>query len=134
MDPNPHAVEAPERGEVQPAQLEPAGNGASPITDVLPLPHEQIARFSRLCELFTTPRRTEIFHVLSLRPSTPSELNTLGLKLSFSGISQHLGTLKEADLVLPERNAQSITYRINPEIVREFRDLVDELLPEQIGA
>lgn len=130
MDPSPVAVEAPGSEDVQTGS--PTVSTFPSISQVLPLPYEQIARFSELCELFTAARRSEIIHVLSLRPSTPSEINSLGLKLSFSGISQHLSKLQGAGLIQAERNAQSITYRICPEVLREFRDLIEVVLPQKM--
>jgi DNA-binding transcriptional ArsR family regulator len=99
------------------------------ISRLLPLPFSRIDRFSELCEIFTASRRTGLIHVISRRPSTPSELNTVGLGLSFSGVSQHLSKAKSGGWILEERNGQSITYRINPLMVEEFRSLIDTVLP-----
>ena len=100
-----------------------------PISSLLPLPLSSIHRFAELCEIFTASRRAGLLHVLAQRPSTPSELNSLGLGLSFSGVSQHLGKAKSAGWIQEERNAQSVTYSINPERVEEFRELIDIVLP-----
>lgn len=100
-----------------------------PLITLVTLPLADLYRFSRLCEIFTAPRRAGLLHVLAQRPSTPTELNTLGLGLSFSGVSQHLGKAKSAGWIEEQRNAQSTTYRINPDIVKEFRALIDIVLP-----
>lgn len=90
---------------------------------------EQIGRLSTLCELLSTPRRTEIAHILHLRAATPSELDTISLLSTRSNISQHLSILKKAGAVLEERNGASITYRMNPDFVHEIHELINMILP-----
>lgn len=122
MAPTPPVVEAPESGEAHELPI-------VSISASLPLPLAEIDRFAELCEIFVAAKRAALIHVLAQRPSTPSQLNRLGLPLSFSGVSQHLGKAKSAGWLVEERNAQSVTYRINPETVEEFRELIDIVLP-----
>lgn len=54
------------------------------------------------------------------------------LEMSPSAVSQHLRVLRDADLVVPEKEGYYVHYRLNTETLREWRRVTNDLLtPEE---
>ncbi len=87
---------------------------------------------ARVCKTLASPVRMEIIYALKGGERTVTELvKTTGL--TKSNISQHLGLLKNADMVKSRREGVNIYYSIaSPKIVEACR-LMREVLMEQIS-
>jgi DNA-binding transcriptional ArsR family regulator len=68
--------------------------------------------------------RRDILRMLSARPHTQNELVDR-FALSQPAISRHLSVLRQAGLVLAERQGQSVVYTLDTTV---FQDLVRALL------
>ena len=98
---------------------------------------QQVKIFSALAD----PTRLELVKILC-HQNLPNPLcvNALSglLGVSQSAISQHLRVLKATDLVKGERRGNHIHYWINPDIAKNYHELlriilgVEEAIPEQI--
>lgn len=70
------------------------------------------------------PTRREILELLRSGPRTSGEIADK-FKTSWATISRHLGVLKDAELILAERNGQHIVYELNTTV---FQDVVEHLI------
>lgn len=70
------------------------------------------------------PTRREILRLLRDGPKTSGEIAE-HFPTAWATISRHLGALRDAGLILSERNGQQIVYELNTTV---FQDLVDHLL------
>ena len=75
------------------------------------------------------PTRRDILRLLRDGPQTSGEIAER-FTTAWPTISRHLGVLKEAGLVLAERNGQQIVYELNTTVVEEvLQHLLDWLGP-----
>ena len=70
------------------------------------------------------PTRRAIFEHLGAHPSAVGELAE-HLPVSRPAVSQHLKVLKEAGLVLEQRDGTRHVFRLNPEGIAEARDYLE---------
>jgi DNA-binding transcriptional ArsR family regulator len=70
------------------------------------------------------PTRRRILQLLRNGPLTSGDI-AARFETAWPTISRHLSVLREADLVLAERNGNSIRYELNTTV---FHDVVDGLL------
>src|SRR5947209_819051 len=70
------------------------------------------------------PTRREILHLLRDGPKSSGEIAE-HFPTAWATISRHLGALRDAGLILSERNGQQIVYELNTTV---FQDLVEHLL------
>jgi DNA-binding transcriptional ArsR family regulator len=70
------------------------------------------------------PTRREILRLLRDGPRTSGEIAD-EFPTAWATISRHLGALRDAGLILSERNGQQIVYELNTTV---FEDLVNHLL------
>lgn len=70
------------------------------------------------------PTRREIIRLLRNGPRTSGEIAER-FDSTWATISRHLGVLKDAKLILAERDGQFIRYELNMTV---FHDAVDQLL------
>lgn len=70
------------------------------------------------------PTRREILSLLRGGPRTSGEIAG-HFSTSWATISRHLGVLRDAELILAERDGQFIRYELNTTV---FQDLVQQLL------
>lgn len=70
------------------------------------------------------PTRREIIRLLRAGPRTSGEIAER-FDTTWATISRHLGILKDARLILAERDGQFIRYELNLTV---FQDAVDQLL------
>ena len=70
------------------------------------------------------PTRREIFELLSERPASVGDLAAL-VPVSRPAVSQHLRVLKDAGLVMDERDGTRRIYRLDPDGVAEMRAYLD---------
>ena len=70
------------------------------------------------------PTRREILELLREGPRTSGEIAEK-FSTSWATISRHLSVLKDADLILAERNGQHIVYELNTTV---FQDVVEHLI------
>ena len=70
------------------------------------------------------PTRREILRLLRNGPKTSGEIAD-EFPTAWATISRHLGALRDAGLILSERNGQQIVYELNTTV---FEDLVNHLL------
>lgn len=70
------------------------------------------------------PTRREILRLLRNGPKTSGEIAE-EFPTAWATISRHLSVLREADLILSERNGQQIVYELNTTV---FDEVVTHLL------
>jgi len=70
------------------------------------------------------PTRREILKLLRAGPRTSGEIAER-FPSTWATISRHLGILKDAKLVLAERDGQSIRYELNTTV---FQEVVEHML------
>lgn len=70
------------------------------------------------------PTRRDILRILRSGPRTSGEIASR-FDSSWPTISRHLAVLREAGLVVAERNGQEIHYELNTSV---FQDLVQHLM------
>jgi DNA-binding transcriptional ArsR family regulator len=70
------------------------------------------------------PTRREIIRLLRAGPLTSGDI-AAEFESSWATISRHLGILRDAGLVLAERDGQFMRYELNLTV---FQDAVDQLL------
>ena len=70
------------------------------------------------------PTRREILELLRSGPRTSGEIAEK-FTTSWATISRHLSVLKDAGLILAERNGQHIVYELNTTV---FQDVVENLI------
>jgi DNA-binding transcriptional ArsR family regulator len=70
------------------------------------------------------PTRREILELLRDGPRTSGEIAEK-FSTSWATVSRHLSVLKDADLILAERNGQHVVYELNTTV---FQDVVEHLI------
>jgi ArsR family transcriptional regulator len=70
------------------------------------------------------PTRREILEMLRSGPRTSGEIAEK-FSTSWATISRHLSVLKDAGLILAERNGQHVVYELNTTV---FQDVVENLI------
>ena len=70
------------------------------------------------------PTRREILKLLRNGPKTSGEIAER-FPTAWATISRHLAVLRDADLILSERNGQQIVYELNTTV---FEDVVNHLM------
>jgi ArsR family transcriptional regulator len=70
------------------------------------------------------PTRREILELLREGPRTSGEIADK-FSTSWATISRHLSVLKDAGLILAERNGQHVVYELNTTV---FQDVVENLI------
>ena len=70
------------------------------------------------------PTRREIIRLLRDGPRTSGQIAEQ-FPVAWATVSRHLGVLRDAGLVLAERDGQQVVYELNTTV---FSDLVDHLI------
>jgi ArsR family transcriptional regulator, arsenate/arsenite/antimonite-responsive transcriptional repressor len=70
------------------------------------------------------PTRREILELLRSGPRTSGEIAEK-FSTSWATISRHLSVLKDADLIIAERDGQHVVYELNTTV---FQDVVENLI------
>ena len=70
------------------------------------------------------PSRREILRLLRDGPKTSGEIAE-HFRSAWPTVSRHLAVLRDAGLILSERNGQQIVYELNTTV---FQDLVEQVL------
>ena len=70
------------------------------------------------------PTRREILELLRSGPRTSGEIADK-FNTSWATISRHLSVLKDAELILAERDGQHVVYELNTTV---FQDVVENLI------
>ena len=70
------------------------------------------------------PTRREILELLRSGPRTSGEIAEK-FSTSWATVSRHLSVLKDADLILAERNGQHIIYELNTTV---FQEVVEHMI------
>jgi ArsR family transcriptional regulator, arsenate/arsenite/antimonite-responsive transcriptional repressor len=80
------------------------------------------------------PTRREILELLRSGPRTSGEIADK-FKTSWATISRHLSVLKDASLILAERNGQHVVYELNTTVFQEVvENLIKLLSPRRSNA
>ncbi len=79
---------------------------------------------NRVFRALADPTRREILALLRRGPHTSGEIAD-AFKASWPTISRHLGVLRDAGLILAERDGQRVRYELNTSVVE---DLVQHVL------
>jgi DNA-binding transcriptional ArsR family regulator len=78
----------------------------------------------KLYKALADPTRRQILSLLREKDRTAGDL-AAEFPIAFASVSHHLGTLKEAGLVLAVREGQFIRYSLNTTV---FQELVEQLI------
>ena len=70
------------------------------------------------------PTRREILELLRSGPRSSGEIAEK-FRTSWATISRHLSVLKDAELILAERNGQHVVYELNTTV---FQEVVESLI------
>lgn len=70
------------------------------------------------------PTRREILELLRAGPRTSGEIAEK-FSTSWATVSRHLSVLKDAELILAERDGQHVVYELNTTV---FQDVVEHLI------
>lgn len=65
------------------------------------------------------PTRREILQMLRAGPRTSGDIASQ-FQSAWATISRHLGVLRDAELILAERDGNSIRYELNTTVIQEF--------------
>ena len=65
------------------------------------------------------PTRREILKLLRAGPLTSGDI-AAHFPSAWATISRHLGLLRQADLIVPEKNGTSIKYELNTTVLHEL--------------
>jgi ArsR family transcriptional regulator, arsenate/arsenite/antimonite-responsive transcriptional repressor len=86
-------------------------------------------KIARIFKVLSMDTRVRMIEHLKRRPLC---VNALAQKLDISpsAVSQHLRILRDADIVIADRQGYFIHYRINYEIFKLWRKLADEFFKE----
>jgi ArsR family transcriptional regulator len=95
--------------------------------------HEKIFEIqAELCRAMGNPLRMEIVHLLRNGPLNVNEI-TSAVEQHQATVSRNLTILRNAGIVLTQRDGNNILYRVaNPKLV-DVCNLMREVLIEQIG-
>jgi len=85
------------------------------------------AEAARLAKALGHPARVAIVRMLIECGECVCGTIVEGLPLSQATVSQHLKVLKEAGLIRGEIDGPRVCYCINPEAVKRFKTLLDQL-------
>jgi DNA-binding transcriptional ArsR family regulator len=75
------------------------------------------------------PTRREIIRLLRDGPRSSGEI-AARFPTSWATVSRHLAVLREAGLILQERNGQHVNYELNTTV---FQDLIEHLMGWGVG-
>lgn len=78
-----------------------------------------MADYNLLFKALSDPTRRKILELLKEQDRTAGEIADF-FSISKPSISHHLAQLKQADLVLDERQGQNIVYSLNTTVFQEF--------------
>jgi DNA-binding transcriptional ArsR family regulator len=67
------------------------------------------------------PTRREILRLLRAGPRSSGDI-AAQFPTAWATISRHLGVLRDAELILAERNGNSIAYELNTTVLQEFTE------------
>jgi ArsR family transcriptional regulator len=88
--------------------------------------------YANLCKGLADPKRLLIIETLRERPLTVSEISA-ELELPQSNVSQHLGILRQREIVRTRRRGSNVFYSLaNPKIL-DALDLLREVMTEQLA-
>src|SRR5438876_617067 len=94
------------------------------LVNVLIIQYSMMAPSNGAFRALADQTRREILRMLRGGPRTSGEIAS-GFDSSWPTISRHLAVLREAGLVIAERNGQEIYYELNTSV---FQDLVQYLM------
>ena len=93
-----------------------------------------MANYNLLFKALSDPTRRKILELLKEQDRTAGEIADF-FSISKPSISHHLAQLKQADLVLDERQGQNIVYSLNTTVFQEFlRFFLDLTTKEEVEA
>ena len=73
------------------------------------------------------PTRREILQLLRAGPLSSGEI-AASFDSAWPTISRHLGVLRDAELILAERNGNSIEYELNTTVMQDLMESVFNLM------
>ena len=84
----------------------------------------------KVFEAISDPNRRKILHLLKSGDKSVSELST-HFDITGASLSHHLNKLKSADLVVSERQGQSIYYSINTSVFDDATQFIVNFFQNQ---
>lgn len=90
----------------------------------MPDPPREVTEMSDVFKALADPTRREILRRLRGGPLSSGEIAE-GFSSTWPTISRHLAVLRDAGLILSDRNGQQIVYELNTTVVE---DILHELL------
>jgi ArsR family transcriptional regulator len=87
----------------------------------------------KIFKAFSDPNRLRILKMLEKKPLCVCEITSI-LNLATSTVSKHLYLLREAGLIVDEKDGKWVNYRLNPEpdqiYIPEMLNLLSTWLPD----
>ncbi|MFP4176729.1 MAG: ArsR/SmtB family transcription factor [Planctomycetota bacterium] len=88
---------------------------------------EEPRNIARIFKVLSVENRVKIIQMLKREVLCVGALASR-LGISPAAASQHLRVLRDAELVVSEKRGYYVHYRLNPEMMSEWRDIADRLL------
>jgi len=85
---------------------------------------------ARICKTLSVDTRVKIVQMLKSHALCVRAIADR-LKISESAVSQHLRILRDADLVIPDKRGYWVHYRINPETLGQWSEVVAALFADE---
>lgn len=79
------------------------------------------------------PKRLEILRLIASQELSAGEIAANFGDITRSAVSQHIGVLKEANLISERRQGTQRLYRARPETIAELKAALDELWTLGLG-
>ncbi len=88
----------------------------------------------KIFKALSDPNRLRILKMLEIRPLCVCEITQV-LELATSTVSKHLSLLRDADLIVDEKDGKWVNFRLNPDsthpAVQALLPLLRQWLPEE---
>ena len=84
-------------------------------------------RLARIFKALSVETRVRIVQLLKDRPLCVGAL-AARLNVSSGAVSQHLRILRDADLVVPDKQGYFVHYRINKDTLAKWKEMSNDLL------
>ncbi len=79
--------------------------------------------FVKIFKALSDPNRVRILKMLEIRPLCVCEL-TQALNLAISTVSKHLSLLRDAELIVDEKDGKWVYYKLNQAVAHEYGRLL----------
>jgi DNA-binding transcriptional ArsR family regulator len=86
---------------------------------------------ANMLQVLANPKRLMIMDLLGEGAKTVTEI-ALALDMTLQNASQHLRLMKEQSIVVPQRDGQTVTYRLTTPVFKECCETVRKAMVEEV--